>query len=419
MPRKKKGAAESRPEHSPLGGSGADRWVNCSGSQALIDKLKELHPGFVEDDSEYAVEGRMAHKMGEHCLTKGINETWIAMGDFPEMTQEDARAVQVYLDYMARHAGKRMLIEHEIQHPAFHPLMYGRVDAMVFDPEPGIALEIDDYKHGVGVSVGANNLQERYYGFCAISGERWPADIPRLDDTARIRLVIIQPRDHNPEGPIRSVVVTAAELRNWAYNELRPAMQRVGEANFSMGDHCQFCPAKLVCPKMRKLGTDAALVANEMLKPVEEFDLSVMDDEWLGSWYEKLKLLDMFKKSIRDETAKRMLKHGKDIPGAKRVYALVDRVWKTEATLPQTDPDIPGVTMPAPLFAIFGDNAWEPAKVKSPAVIEKLPGGPQFVAEYAMKPTSALTIAPLSDKRPAQKPQTLEEIFAGVEAPTA
>ena len=231
-----------------------------------------------------------------------------------------------------------------------------------------------------------------------------------------VKLTIVQPRGFHPDGPVRSEVIRYAELVNWAYNVLRPAMQSAGQENFVMGPHCQFCPAKLACPEHRKLATDAALVGDELRKPLDQFDIRNTDDEWLGYWYGKLSLLDFFKKAVRDETARRMLQLGRDIPNAKRVFGIVDRVWKEAATKPYTDPDL-GVEMKAPIEMFFGDDAWQPRALKSPAQIEKLPGGTAFCAQYAQKPRPGLTIAGLSDKRAEQKHQSDDEVFKDVEVP--
>ena len=394
-----------RPEHSPLGASSAERWMACPGSVALI---QAIGPG---EESEYAAEGTLAHSLGAYCLEHGLGEAWEGLAEFPDATAEMTTAVQVYLDYMVTRRPARRFIEYDVQAPAFHPHMYGRLDAAVFDPEPGIALEIIDYKHGVGVLVDVEgNAQERYYGFSFLAGQKWPADLPRLPDDAKIKLTIIQPRGFHPDGPIRSEIITAGELRRWAYEELRPAMQRAGEHTFKLGAHCQFCPAKLVCPAMRHLATDAAIAANEQL------DLVDTDDEWLGAWYGRMAQLDMFKKAIRDEVARRVLS-GKDVPNAKLVYQVVDREWKPAATTVQTDADLPDIEMPGPIFAYFGEDAWEPRKLRSPASIEKLPGGKQFCAEYAAKPEAGLTVAPTSDRRKAQKALTDDEVFKDVEIP--
>lgn len=396
-----------KPEHSPLGGSSAERWIECPGSYALVEQIGS---GAAEAP-DYQKDGTTAHALAAHCLDHGIGETWEASGEFPAIGGEGQRSVQTYLNYCRSRPGTRAYTEYGISHPKFHPMMYSRLDRCVHDPEPGIALEIIDYKHGVGVVVEADsNAQERYYGFCYISGDDWPTDLPRLEDMARVKLTVVQPRAFHGSGePIRSVVVTAGELRNWAHNTLLPAMNKAGTREFKMGEWCRFCPAKLVCPEMRKLGTDAALAQVEAEK---DGALLTFDDEWIDAWYGRLSSLRMFISAIGAE-ADRRIKAGSEFKNAKLVYAKVDRVFKPSATEPVVDPDL-GIEEPAPIFRIFGDEAWAPRVLRSPAQLEKLPGGKDFCAEWAQKPVAGLVIAPASDTRTAQKPQTSEDVFKDV-----
>ena len=281
------------------------------------------------------------------------------MAEFPALTGEMANAVQIYLDYGARDVMR--LVEHRVAHPSFHKQMFGTLDRVDFDPEPNIALEMIDYKHGIGVAVDATgNMQLRYYAFALISGETWPADRPRLSDMARIKLTIVQPRGFHPDGPTRSEIVRAGDIRNWAYNELHAAMTRAGEFTFKMGEHCRFCPAKLICPAMHGLGIEDAAASGTPALPE-------MDDAWLGDWYGRLEPAEDVHQSDRGgETAARALA-GKTIPNAKLVYSRVDRIWKVDAA--------------DKVEALFGDEAWAPRALRSPAQIEALPGGKDFVAE--------------------------------------
>jgi hypothetical protein len=91
---------------------------------------------------------------------------------------------------------------------------------------------------------------------------------------------------------------------------------------------------------------------------------------------------------------------GADIPSAKLVNKQISRVWK------------PGAE--AAIKAKFGEKAYKPAEILSPAGIEKLSSeGKAMALEWGYKPESdTLTIAPLSDRRPEAKPRTNETVFA-------
>src|SRR6266851_7136009 len=60
------------PEHSPLGASSAERWMNCSGSVYLSKVIREIN-AFYEGDTEYRTAGVMAHKVAAHCLNNDID----------------------------------------------------------------------------------------------------------------------------------------------------------------------------------------------------------------------------------------------------------------------------------------------------------------------------------------------------------
>lgn len=388
------GTKIENPEHSPLGASSAERWMNCPGSVALIQAL-----GPQEDEPEYREEGTRAHALAADCLNRGL-DCWEAMADHPLATSEMSDAVQTYLDYVRGIIGderSRRYVELGVSHQEFHPQMFGTLDYAFLHHHADGRSEFVDYKHGVGVVVDVeDNPQLKYYAFALLNGEQWPVDLPRVPDDHRIRLTIAQPRAWME--PIRSWDTTAGAIREWATTELHGAMEKAGEATFKLGEHCRFCPAKLVCPAMRKLGADAAMAGYAVQADPE--GLALCDDAWVGQWYGRLNELKMFVKAITDETARR-LNAGAAVPGAKLVHAKVDRVWKEGA---------------ATALEVFGDAAWEPRKLLSPAKVEALPGGKEFVAEYSQKPEAGLTVAPESDKRTAQKAATNEEVFAGVTA---
>jgi hypothetical protein len=66
------------------------------------------------------------------------------------------------------------------------------------------------------------------------------------------------------------------------------------------------------------------------------------------------------------------------------------------------------------IIARFGEAAYEPRALKSPAQIEALgPEGASVVAEWAYAPFTGLTVALSSDRRQGVRVQSLDEKFAG------
>src|ERR1700722_19170127 len=154
--------------HSPLGASSSERWLKCPGSVALIKKLQLPET----DEPEYRGLGIAAHELAADCL-KSEYDTWERIGEEYhgfKVDKEMADAVQVYLDAVRvsnttlseTFSNYRLYIEYRISHPD-HKDFYGTLDSALI---LGDAVEINDYKHGQGIAVEAqNNPQLMYYAY--------------------------------------------------------------------------------------------------------------------------------------------------------------------------------------------------------------------------------------------------------------
>src|SRR5882724_11587802 len=103
-----------KPKHSNLGGSGAERWMNCPGSNVLLQTLDLPE----SDESEFAAEGTAAHEVAAPCLRAGI-DTWEIVGTKfygHIVDQEMADGVQMYLDKVrdlrAEHSAQGVAVIH-------------------------------------------------------------------------------------------------------------------------------------------------------------------------------------------------------------------------------------------------------------------------------------------------------------------
>ena len=349
-------------EHSPLGASSAERWMNCPGSVRLINLLQTGEPQ-VEDDPDWRRDGVQAHDLAALCLNDRI-DTWEAVDTerFSELTPDMMDAVQTHLNYVRSRPGAK-LVELRMHRPEFHDMMYGTTDAAVLDPE---RLEVIDYKHGIGIVVEVeNNPQIMYYAYMIIDelGSAWHDDAP-------ITLTIVQPRVTWRE-PIRSWQTTVGHIRQWATDTLLPAMVRVTtDAYLDTGDHCRFCPAKLICPAMLAVGSRVAGIA----------DVKALSEPVLAELLTKVPVLKMLTKALTEEAKRRMITERGKLPGWKVVQAIADRVWKDTAPVADT----------------YGFKPQEPL---SPAAVEKLEGGKEFVAEWAFRPNAGYDIVPETDRR--------------------
>lgn len=371
--------------HSPFGGSRAKQFMNCTGSTTLIQQL-----GLTEDDteSEYSKEGTQAHALVAWCLEHEIDAAWVLEQDrkggahqmWSLVKTEDAPHVQSYIDYVRSRPGRRRY-EVGFHRPELHDLYWGMIDAELI-PVAGVqdhVLEIVDYKHGAGVYVPVQrNEQLMYYAAgCIMEDESF------FPDEGVVRLTIAQPRiDWAPE-PIRSWDTTVGGIKRWLREELLPAMNvKMLDLVLSLGPWCQFCPAKLVCRAMTELYKVFSMPGVEPL---------AMSDEQLGSEFSQAPLVRMRIKALEQEVLRRLMSGGK-VPFAQLEKGKTDRVWKPDA----------------PLVLTFPGAAYTEPKLRSPAQIEALPGGKEFVAAWAFQPEAPLRVGLAGGKPAVQLPSPEE-----------
>jgi Protein of unknown function (DUF2800) len=370
-------------KHSPLGASGAERWMNCPGSVTLLQRLDLPRT----EEPEYRSLGTSAHSVGYEALVSG-KDAWEFAGEKHGAHEADAEimhAVQVYIEECRSliTPTAKVYYEFNIAAPDFHPDFYGTLDFAVVD---GTTLSVRDYKHGVGVAVDcAWNPQLMYYAYGLLRHH------PEIETVV---LGVVQPRAFHPEGSIRRWSVDAGALRAWADQELRPAMERTAtDQALDAGPWCRFCPAKLVCPLLVSLFGAAA--------NARRTDVPTLSDESLGLSYQFVPAVKSYIKALEEETQRRLMV-GKTCPGTKLVNKRANRIWKQGAE--------------GQLQIEFGQDVWTKPELKSPAQLEELGvRAKKVVAEWAYTPVNGYTVALASDKRPAVKVEPGSETFKGVD----
>lgn len=391
-------------EHSPLGGSAAHRFINCAGS-FLLQRAQIENGEFENLESEYAKVGSAAHEAGAIAILNQVEPYELLGEDFngylvgwPDGISLDALTIYFNecMDLLNRYGGPdtTVLIEETIKLPDVHPLLKGTVDFGLLLRMVG--LFIRDYKNGEGIGVGAaNNRQLLYYAFLFILNDPWlrneaPRDFP-------VSLGIVQPNHYGIFEEPDVWITTLGFVLDWGHEVLLPRMEslmrtkEVFDEDFVPGDHCQFCPVLLDCPKMQQAFED-------YVNADEEF-ITMLTNEELDRYYGMREQARRFMKVLEETVRARMIATPGCITSSKLVEKKVARVWR------------PGAQ--AALVAAFGEKAFEPKEIKSPAQIEKLSSrGKEMALEWGYKPESAgLTIAPLSDPRPEAKPKTNASVF--------
>lgn len=388
-------------EHSPLGGSGADRWFNCAGSFLLHRDLME-NGEFEAVSSGFADIGTAAHELGARCLIEGKEPYEYAGQTFAGYKAGDEvslDAVAAYINICNKIRGEdgkgTVLIEKTIHLPDLHPLLQGTVDFGYWSARRGLWLR--DYKNGEGVGVDArDNRQLLYYAFLMVQSEPWLRD--SAYDSVSCNLGIVQPNYRSLWEPEDVWSVPIKYVRTWGNEELLPRMKMLSaqrdifEDDFIPGGHCQFCPVMLECPKAQQ--------AFQTYVDGTEFP-EMLTNEEIDALYAQKDLARKFMNEL-DKVAYARAIGGTEFQHGKLVAKKGNREWRPEAE--------------KALAAALGDAAYE-KKLRSPAQVEKLsPRGKAMAQEWGYKPVAdGLSFVTMSDDRPAAKPKGNGDVFKNFE----
>ena len=232
--------------HAKLSASGASRWMACPPSADLEEQ-------FPDKESEFAVEGTLAHSLAEQILRynngemtkKAFNTRLNKLKKDPQYDQEMQEYIEDYAQMVWEIFNEskvacpdaQILFEQRLDFSDYVPDGFGTGDVVIIADD---LVQVIDLKYGKGVGVSAiDNPQLRLYGLGAY------LEHSLLYDIQRIKMTIIQPRLDN----ISTEEITVDELLAWAEKEVRPKAQMAmnGEGDFCVGDHCRFCKAFAVC----------------------------------------------------------------------------------------------------------------------------------------------------------------------------
>lgn len=408
-----------RAAHSDKGASSAERWMNCSGSSALIaamDLPKTDEPSFTR-------EGIAIHEAAADCLARDI-DSWEIVGETyyeTEMTGDMCDAIQMYLDRVRPSIDRvkgfhkeQFFIEARLAAPDVHEKMFGSVDFGALVPSSQAKncflpanvgfvsfLDVTDLKGGEGIEIDpTDNAQMKYYAFMLIH-----THYAHLDDDFPVRLTIVQPRCWSYDGPVREWWTTVGEIRAWVIRELLPAMHST-DSVLDPGKWCRFCPAKIVCPMLVSLFRAAS--------EADPNEIITLTGEGLGLAYNKIEAAKFYIKALEDEVYRRLMAV-KPVPGTKLVNKKTHRVFKETATI-----KVEGKDTEVPIEQVikekFGAAAFTAPQLKSPPELEKLPAAKEFVKEYAYMPITGLTVAQENDRRVGIIVQSSQDRFGAAAA---
>ncbi len=369
--------------HALLSPSSAARWLACPPSVRLSE-------GIPDKGSSYALEGTLAHKLGELLLRARFQRVSIA--DDLKCVQADPlyspamwEHIKGYTDFIEERFAEaqikckdpRLYIEQEVEFGEFVPEGFGTSDAII--ASAGL-LEVSDLKFGKGVRVdAAGNVQMRIYALGAYLALSWAYEFDI------IRMTIYQPRlDH-----ISTEEISRDELLEWAEKVLKPraALAWAGRGEFCPGpDTCRWCCAAPVCRAHRDYQLELAR---------EDFaDPPLLSPEEVAEVLTRLPALQTYAEQVKAYALGAALNQGVVFPGYKLVTGRSVRRYADENAIaealrkegyPESD-----IYKPRELLGL---TAME--KMVGKKKLDKLAG------KYIIKPEGAPALAPESDPRPA------------------
>jgi hypothetical protein len=296
-------------QHSNIvGGSTAKRVINCPGSVALVQKMPP------KPSSKYADEGTLLHNvMAELIMGDEAPEHYLgARYEDQILTQELIdNKIKPALEALDAIDSKRVMeIEAETR-VGFGDLLPGVFGSTDLIGRLGNRAVVLDWKFGDGVMVEVEeNPQLMFYAAAAM---RTPEAQWAFDGATEIEMVIVQP----PE--VRRWVTTPERIAEFELQLVQAVKQaEKPDAKLAVGDHCRWCAAKPICPKMTG-AVDRALKVRIDALPAEQISTYLKNADMLESWITDLRALAM-----------QMLESGAKLPEYKLVAKRAIRSWTDE-----------------------------------------------------------------------------------------
>lgn len=291
-----------------VGGSTAKRVINCPGSVALVQKMPP------KPSSEHADRGTLLHNTMEEILTSGeapekfIGARYKDQHLTQELIDEKVKPALEALDVIDPDQTMEYEVETRVGFGDLLPGVFGSTDLIGRIGSRAVVL---DWKFGDGVMVEVEeNPQLMFYAAAAMRTKeaQWA-----FDGATEIEMVIVQP----PE--VRRWVTTPARIARFE-QELLQAVHAAEKPNaqLAVGDHCRWCAAKPICPKMTG-AVDRALKVQIDALPAAQISTYLKNADMLEDWIKDLRAL-----------ALQMLESGAKLPEYKLVAKRAIRSWSDE-----------------------------------------------------------------------------------------
>jgi hypothetical protein len=377
--------------HSVYAFSSASRWFEdaCPASIRMTRGMK----GGTNPPAEL---GTAAHELGEFCIRNGaqpIDCLGMQFGVYSESKEPIivdsamVEAVTLYVGYandlMVRTGVKAQLEVRVVMTSLGRDDVYGTSDLGLADIA-NRTLYISDYKHGYGLVDALNNKQMIGYAISYLDTFNLWQHIDKVVTT------IIQPRADHIDGCIRSHTYTTAELVQWQMrfaNSIKLAEDPTLKP--MAGDHCLYC----IKAKCRA----------RLLYVLDKAYQDAPDDELTNTevlvMYNELPVMERFAQRIKDEALNIARTTGQVPENCKAVKAIKWAIVDDEE----------GLLKAVDEAGIARNVLYKQKMIGKTAAKEVLPSA--IVNKFFIVPPSNVTIAKLTDNRPAIRVGSVEGIF--------
>jgi len=358
--------------HSKIvGGSTAKRVIACPGSVALSATMPP------KPSSKYADEGTLLHDAIAQVLGKDVSpESLLGMTYQDQVLTEELIENKLHkaldlLGVVDPNLEMEYAVETEVNFGDFLPDVFGSCDLLGRIDNRAIVL---DWKFGDGVAVGVEENEQLL--FYAAAAMRTPSVSWVFEGVTEIECVIIQP------PYLRRWVTTVERVKQFELQLLQAVQKSTKtDAPIMAGDHCRWCAAKPVCPKMTG-AVDRAV----------NLQIKSLDADKIGSYLANCDLLEQWITDLR-ALAHQMLEADVPVPGWKLVNKRATRQWALDDETIKDKLNRAGL-LPAETVV---EKVISPAQAEK--VLKKL--GQQLPDDLVVAVSSGSTLAREDDSRPA------------------
>ena len=316
-----------------------------------------MNAKYPDTDSQKTREGTAAHWCGSEMLAGRDAVHGQVTPEGYVVDQEMIDAAWLYCDDVDQVAGE-LHVEQVIPIPMIHPQNWGTPDAWRWDTH-AMRLTVWDFKYGHDFVEVYENWQLIDYTAGILSA------INGLDDQRiTVDFRVVQPRSYHRDGPIRSWVVAASDLRGY-FNQLHTAAALANKPDpvATVGDQCRYCPGRHACNAAQAAAYRAADIAIQG-QPID------MTGPALGLELRNLKraakLLDARVSGLETEAQSRLAR-GERVNFFELVSEPGRKKWSLPAEVMAQVGDAFGVDIRKPLEVITPTQA---AKLLPPEIID-------------------------------------------------